>query len=103
MAKGTGKVIVGNWGIALHCPYCDKWFETYVRVTDYAGFSGIYHCCILKIVKFVPEYWWKIHLCLATPEGKRIWYTGGLYGKFYRLDPKSEEVKRLESLDGYAT
>jgi hypothetical protein len=55
----------------------------------------------LKIVKFVPKYWWEIYLCLETPDGRRICYTGGLYGKFYPLDPDAEEVKRLESLHGF--
>jgi hypothetical protein len=95
------KVIVGNWGITLPCPCCNKWFETYIRITDYAGFGRIYHCCSLKIVKFVPKYWWKIYLCLEMTDGKRRWYAGGLYGKFYPLDPDAEEVKRLESLHGF--
>jgi len=102
-SEKPNKVIVGNWGIALSCPCCNEWFETYVQVTDYASFRRIYHCCSLKIVKFVPEFWWKISLCLETPDGKRIWYTGGLYGKFYPLNPDDEEIKRLELLHGFET
>lgn len=101
-AETKEKVIVGKWGIRLICPCCGEWFDTYIRITMYGGFSTIYHCCPLKVRQFVPEHWYQMFLCLETPDKKKIWYLGSLCGKFIKLDADNEVIEKLESLEGYS-
>jgi hypothetical protein len=84
---------LGNWIIAINCPYCGEWYETILRLYHEGSCPApLVHQTnsekhILDVVDLRAENWVQIEIeTTRRDNGEKVIFRGNLSGRFYRFN-----------------